>query len=84
MAAGRIKWVFNIAAIAPTPDLLEADRTWVRSMYDALQPFAAGIGTYVNFLSDADEERVRASYGPEVRAAVPYQGRSTTPRTSSA
>jgi len=57
-----VKWVFNIAAIAPAPDLLEADRNWVRSMYDALQPFAAG-GTYVNFMSDPDEERVRASYG---------------------
>jgi len=60
-----VKWVFNIAAIAPTPDLLEADRTWVRSMFDALQPFAAGVGTYVNFMSDPDEERVRASYGPK-------------------
>ncbi|HLM95434.1 MAG TPA: FAD-binding oxidoreductase [Acidimicrobiales bacterium] len=58
------KWVFNIAAIAPTQDLLDADRAWVRSMYDALQPFAVGIGTYVNFLSDADEDRIRASYGP--------------------
>jgi FAD/FMN-containing dehydrogenase len=33
-------------------------------MYDALQPFASGIGTYVNFLNDADEDRIRASYGP--------------------
>ena len=59
-----VKWVVNIAATAPTPDLLAADRAWVRSMYDALQPFATGIGTYVNFLSDPDQDRIRASYGP--------------------
>ncbi len=57
-------WVLNIAAIAPTPDLLEADRSWVRSMCEALQPYAAGTGTYVNFLNDPDEDRIRASYGP--------------------
>jgi FAD/FMN-containing dehydrogenase len=58
------KWVFNIAAIAPTPDLLEADRAWVRAYWEALQPFASGSGSYVNFISDAaDDSRVRASYG---------------------
>jgi FAD/FMN-containing dehydrogenase len=59
-----VKWVFNIAAVAPTADLLSTDRAWVRTMYDALQPFASGIGTYINFLNNADEDRIRASYGP--------------------
>ena len=59
-----MKWVLNIAAIAPTPDLLEADRSWVRSMCEALQPYASGNGTYVNFLNDPDDDRIRASYGP--------------------
>ncbi|HXQ62812.1 MAG TPA: FAD-binding oxidoreductase [Acidimicrobiales bacterium] len=59
-----IKWVVNIAAIAPSPDLLEADRAWVRSMCEDLQPYAAGSGTYVNFLNDPDDDRIRASYGP--------------------
>jgi hypothetical protein len=58
-----VKWVVNIAAIAPAPDLLAADRAWVRTMYDALQPFTSGIGTYVNFLNDPDDDRIRASYG---------------------
>ncbi|HMD46784.1 MAG TPA: FAD-binding oxidoreductase [Acidimicrobiales bacterium] len=57
-------WVVNISAGAPTPEVLEADRAWVRSMYDALRPYAPGIGTYVNFLNDPDEDRLRASYGP--------------------
>ena len=69
--------------MAPTADLLSADRAWVRSMYDALQPFAAGIGTYVNFLNDADEDRLRASYGPANTSGCPGSRPSTTPTTSS-
>jgi len=59
------KWLVNIAAVAPTPDLLAADRAWVRSYWDALRPYASGSGSYVNFLNDADEDRIRASYGAQ-------------------
>jgi FAD/FMN-containing dehydrogenase len=55
---------FNIAAVAPTPELLEADRAWVRSFWQALRPYAMGGGSYVNFMAEYDEDRVRASYGP--------------------
>jgi FAD/FMN-containing dehydrogenase len=58
-----IRWVFNISAACPTPDLLERDRAWVREFWAALRPSASGSGTYLNFLSDTDEDRVRASYG---------------------
>jgi hypothetical protein len=58
------KWIVNIAAIAPEPALLAADRSWVRELYDALAPYAPNTGSYVNFLADADDSRVRASYGP--------------------
>ena len=57
-------WVFNIAAVAPDPDLLATDRAWVRSFWDALLPYASSTGGYVNFQNDIDEERVRESYGP--------------------
>jgi len=57
------KWVVNIAATAPDPELLAADRAWVRAFWDALQPYASGSGGYVNFQNDPDEARVRASYG---------------------
>jgi FAD/FMN-containing dehydrogenase len=58
------KWLVNIAATAPDPDLLATDRTWVRAFWDALQPYASGSGSYVNFIADTDDEtRVRASYG---------------------
>jgi FAD/FMN-containing dehydrogenase len=59
------KWVFNIAGLAPERALLDVERGWVRDYYDALLPHASGSGTYINFLNDADESRVRASYGAE-------------------
>ena len=53
-----------IIAVCPTPELLEQDRAWVRSFWDALVPVSRGIGSYVNAISDAGvDDRVRASYG---------------------
>lgn len=57
-------YVVNIAAISPDADTLATDRTWVRSVWDALRPLAGDAGGYVNFMAEADEDRVRASYGP--------------------
>ena len=59
------RFAFNIAAVAPTPELFEADRAWVRAFWEALRPHAGGSGSYVNFMSEYDEDRVRASYGAE-------------------
>ncbi|MDQ4093519.1 MAG: FAD-binding oxidoreductase [Actinomycetota bacterium] len=58
------RYVINIAGIGPTPELLTADRAWVRSVWNALRPFAQHSGGYVNSMTDDDESRVRASYGP--------------------
>ena len=56
--------LFTIA-VAPTPDLLDADRTWVRELDAALAPHTID-RTYVNGLEDDGiEDRVRAAYGPE-------------------
>jgi len=57
------RYVFNIAALAPTPELLDADRVWVRNMWDALTPYSSNIGGYVNFMNEYQEDRVRAAYG---------------------
>jgi hypothetical protein len=58
------RFVFNIAAVCPVPDLLPVDRAWVRAFWEALRPHASGAGSYVNFMTDVDEDRVRAAYGP--------------------
>jgi FAD/FMN-containing dehydrogenase len=56
-------YVFNIEAATPTQALYEADRTWVRNFWDAMRPHATGSGGYVNFMVEADADRVKASYG---------------------
>ncbi len=58
-------YVFNIEAAAPDREVYEADRTWVRNFWDAMRPHATGSGGYVNFMVEADEDRVRASYGAD-------------------
>ncbi|HEX8005471.1 MAG TPA: FAD-binding oxidoreductase [Trebonia sp.] len=54
----------TIAAIAPEPGLLAADRDWARHFWADLLPHAPGPGSYVNFMTDYEADRVRASYGP--------------------
>lgn len=56
-------YVFNIEAAASDRQTYEADRTWVRAFWSAMRPHATGSGGYVNFMVEADEARVRASYG---------------------
>ena len=58
------RYVVNIAGIGASPEVLRADRAWVHSMWNALRPFARDSGGYVNSMTDRDEDRVRASYGP--------------------
>ena len=57
-------YIVNIAAAAPTPELYEAEREWVQTFWSALSPHAVGAGSYVNFMTEPDEDRVRAAYGP--------------------
>lgn len=63
-------YVFNISAAAHEHDVYEKDRAWVRAFWDAMRPHARGAGGYLNFQSDPDEDRVRASYGPEKYARL--------------
>jgi FAD/FMN-containing dehydrogenase len=58
------RYVVNIAAVCPAREMYEPDRAWVRSFWEALRPHAVGSGSYVNFMSEYEEDRVRAAYGP--------------------
>ncbi len=51
-----------IAGMWPDPADNEANMRWVRDYYDATAPHSKEAG-YVNFMSDDDQERIRANYG---------------------
>ena len=59
------KYVVNISAACPTPELFDADQSWVRAFWTDLVQHATGVGSYVNFMSEYEENRVRAAYGPD-------------------
>jgi len=61
----KTRFVVNISAGCLTPEELEADRAWVRDLWEALLPHSGGAGSYVNFMTDIDDDRVRVSYGEE-------------------
>ncbi len=58
-----IGYVVNISAATADPSDYEAERGWVRSYWAALVEHAVGVGGYVNFMTENDDERVRSSYG---------------------
>jgi FAD/FMN-containing dehydrogenase len=58
-------FVVDVSGVSDDPDRFAADREWARSTWEALRPLAGNAGSYVNFISEMeDDERVRASYGP--------------------
>ncbi|NMM91995.1 FAD-linked oxidoreductase [Rhodococcus sp. SRB_17] len=56
-------YVCNMTATATDEGTLDLDREWVRDTWEALRPLSSNQGGYVNFMTDADEDRVRSSYG---------------------
>ena len=62
--------VFTIG-VCPVSEMLPGEREWVRTMADALAPFAADDGFYVNGVTDFDaRDRVETAYGPEKYARL--------------
>jgi len=60
-----IRYVINVSATTPSPDGFETERAWVRDYWSALVPHAVGVGSYVNFMTDVEDDRVRNAYGPK-------------------
>ncbi|GAA3104487.1 FAD-binding oxidoreductase [Pseudonocardia yunnanensis] len=56
-------FAFFITAVCEKPEQLAAERDWVRDFWEALQPYSIGIGSYVNAMSEVEDDRVRATYG---------------------
>ena len=80
--ARSARYVINVIAHAPpgARQLYEADRIWARNFWDALRPHASGGGSYVNFMADVEEDRVRASYGAEKYARLARIKRDWDPK----
>ena len=70
-----IQYVVNISAQTPTTEGFEEERAWVRDYWTALVPFAEGVGSYVNFMTDADDDRVRAAYGTKYERLASLKAR---------
>jgi FAD/FMN-containing dehydrogenase len=52
-----------LGRFAEGPELMAADRDWVRAFWEAMQPYSMGIASYVNAMSEFEDDRVRATYG---------------------
>jgi FAD/FMN-containing dehydrogenase len=57
------RYVIFIVGLADSAEKLVPERQWVRSFWDALQPHAIGIGSYVNGESEFADDRILSSYG---------------------
>ena len=56
------QFVLNVIARSPDADGFDANVAWARDTAQALAPVSRD-GAYVNFMGDAGDERLRASYG---------------------
>jgi FAD/FMN-containing dehydrogenase len=54
----------SATGIAADADTLAAEREWSRGFWQQMLPHAKGPGSYVNFMTDYEADRVRAAYGP--------------------
>ena len=55
-------WSMVIAGVDPDPAKEDVLRDWARSYWEALHEHSAG-ASYINFMMEEGEERVRATYG---------------------
>jgi FAD/FMN-containing dehydrogenase len=57
------KWAGVFAGIDPDPANAAKIRDWTVSYQQALHPYSMG-GSYINFMMEEGQERIRATYGP--------------------
>jgi FAD/FMN-containing dehydrogenase len=61
--------------LCPVPEMLPAEREWIRSLWDALRPHMIDAGTYINALSEQDDQRIRVTYGPKYDRLAAIKGK---------
>ncbi len=54
-------WVQNIVGVDPDPANNNRIISWTKGYWNALHPYSEG-GTYVNFMMDEGEDRIKATY----------------------
>ena len=59
----QTRFIVAMVASAPTAELLDADRAWARAIWAELVPHAEGVTSYVNFMGEYEDDRVKVSYG---------------------
>jgi FAD/FMN-containing dehydrogenase len=60
-----VGYLVNISATAMSAADYDGERAWSRAYWSALVEHAVGVGSYVNFMTEYDEDRIRNSYGPK-------------------
>jgi hypothetical protein len=60
----KAKWAIHVLGMWEDPADDEAQIAWVRNVASSVEPWAQA-GTYLNYLMDEGEGRVRASFGPK-------------------
>jgi FAD/FMN-containing dehydrogenase len=56
-----VHWAVNVIGVSPNAVDMPDHIRWVREYWDALRPYAEA-GSYINFLGDEGEERIKATY----------------------
>lgn len=69
-----VNWSMVIAGVTPDPDNNETITRWAREYWEAIQPYSAG-GTYVNFMMDEGDDRIKATYGQNFERLQKVKGR---------
>ena len=63
------KWSVHYLGMWADPRENDAQIAWIRAIADAMKPWAQQ-GTYLNYLSDEGEDRVKESFGPHFNRMV--------------
>jgi FAD/FMN-containing dehydrogenase len=62
--AREARWSEVILGAAPEPERAGEMRDWAVGFFDAVHPYAATGGAYLNFMMEEGPARVQATYGP--------------------